>query len=155
MAFGKNAGYYEAPKIIPEGIYVGKITEVKENALQGKNCLECKVEIRNFAGYAPNIYRLFDVDPLDDAQHQEWTAKRMSRFCDATGAVMTENGMEYQKIVGVECQFKIGKRQNGYTDFLEILPISKSRMNANRAANANAPKGVSTTDEPNGNDIPF
>lgn len=131
MAFGLNAKYFEKTELIPSGEYQAKIIGIRETTLNGENVLEVKLEIFGQQGKSPDVFRLFDVNTSQTREQQEWASKRISRFCDATGAKITQGGIDYQSIIGTTVKCEVGKRQNGYTDILRLLPISISKEKEN------------------------
>lgn len=121
MAFGINAKYYEKPDLLEAGVYNATVLMIEDVIVASKSAMRFTFSIDDFPGFKPNVYTLFDVDPLDSAQHQEWTSKRISRFCDAFDLKISDKGIDFSGMHGKKCKIEVARRENGYMDIVAVM----------------------------------
>lgn len=127
MTFGKGFHYQEEVKKIPAGVYDATITNIEEATLKGWLALQVHIEVDKFKGYVPNVYTMFAPEDAPDEKMRESCVRRMSRFMDATGAMLGANGLEYQTAIGKRVKVVIGIDNKGFTNITRLLkPTAKA-----------------------------
>jgi len=127
--FGSQAHYVEAAKVLSAGEYEASIVSISESVENGFSMMKTKLSVRGYAGYQPDTFTLFDVDVSATAKMQEWASKRISRFCDATGASITPTGLNTAAAIGKKVIAVVERKDSGFMDITRLeKPGTKSTV---------------------------
>jgi len=127
--FGNHAHYMEAAKVLPAGEYEATIVSISESVENGFSMLKTKLSVRGYADYQPDTFTLFDVDVSATEKMQEWASKRISRFCDATGASIGPVGLNTAAAIGKKVIAVVERKDSGFMDITRLeRPMPKSTV---------------------------
>jgi hypothetical protein len=118
--FGQGAHYVEPSKVLAAGSYVATVSNIEEQTENGFAMMKVKLSVNGYAGYQPDTFTLFDVDRTAAEKMQEWASKKISRFCDATGAFISEDGLHTQPAIGKKVIAVVDRKDSGFMDIIRL-----------------------------------
>lgn len=125
MGFAKGATYREQTKLLENGEYTAKIVSVEECVLGGWHALKVYFEVDGKKDFRPNEYTLFDPVEATDEKKRAASERKLSRFCDAVGCILTDEGLDIQSFVGKNVCIVIQTSAKGFKEITSVKNLQQ------------------------------